>query len=205
MDSRITKQSIFLLMLCISNFPLFCQQTYDNFEGEKHVVYNLKKAGKLDSVAVNPFPNSVNSSATCAKYERSRIRYDNIKMNLAGKLSGVNAYATYMGTPPKIKLKVYTTAPIGTLVEIHLGKNTGNAYPEGTHSQYQAITTVSGKWEELEFKFSQTPQGSQTPATEVNQVTLLFNPYYNSTEVFYFDELVGPPLLNTGVVSSNER
>lgn len=168
-------------------------------------MYDLKKAGKLDSAFLNPAPSSVNSSATCARYERSRIRFDNIKMSLSGKLTGINAYATYLGTPLKIKLKVFTTAPVGTLVEIHLGKNLGNAYPEGTHSQYQAITTISGKWEELEFKFSQIPKGSQTPATEVNQVTLLFNPYVNSGEMFYFDDLTGPTILNSGAVSSNEK
>ena len=170
------------------------QEVYDNFEGNSKVTYDLKKGGKMDSAAANPKPDNANDSWGCAEYTRSRQRYDNIKMNLNGTLGEVGAYSTYSGTPKKLKLKVFTTAPVGTLVEIHLGKSTGNAYPEGTHSQYQAFTSVSGKWEVLEFKFAQIPPGSKTLASSINQVTLMFNPYMNTDETFYFDDLEGPPL-----------
>jgi len=84
-------------------------------------------------------------------------------MELALKLADVSPFATYLGIPPKIKMKIYTTAPVGTLVEILLGsKNGNNDYPAGTNSQYQAYTTVSNGWQQLEFKFSQIPQGSET-------------------------------------------
>jgi hypothetical protein len=89
-------------------------------------------------------------------------------------------------------MKVLTDAPVGTLIEIQLGKTTGPAYPDGTHSQYQARTTVSGSWEELEFTFSQVPKGSQTTDREVNQMTLLFMPNSNKVATFYFDDLTGP-------------
>ena len=171
-------------------------QAYDNFEGKKFVSYGSKN-GVLDTVAKNPAPGGVNTSAKCAMYVRNRSKkFDNIKMNITGKLSDVSTYATYTGIPPKIKLKVYTTAPAGTLVEILLGDKQGNnAYPEGTHSQFQAHTTVSNAWEELEFKFAQIPEGSKTTSSQVNQITLLFNPNSSSSDTYYFDDLSGPSVI----------
>jgi hypothetical protein len=124
-------------------------------------------------------------------------KFANIKMNVPQKLTGVDAYATYLGIPPKLKLKVYTSAPPGTLVEILLGSKRGNNdYPAGTHSQYQAYTTKSNEWEELTFLFSQIPQGSETSTTQVDQIVLLFNPNSNTSDTYYFDEITGPGLVD---------
>jgi hypothetical protein len=95
-------------------------------------------------------------------------------------------------------MKIYTTAPVGTLVEILLGSRQGNNdYPAGTNSQYQAYTSVTNKWEELEFKFSQIPQGSETSTTQIDQVTLLFNPNSANSDKYYFDDITGPLLTTT--------
>ena len=169
---------------------------YDNFEGTKTIRYS-EKTGVLDSLAKNPGPDSVNNSKKCGKYIRNAgKKFDNIKMKLPANLTDVDSYATYLGIPPRFKMKVYTSAPAGTLVEILLGRESGNAdYPSGTHSQYQAYTTVSNKWETLEFKFSQIPQGSETTSAQIDQATLLFNPNSSTSDTYYFDELAGPPLL----------
>lgn len=168
-------------------------QVYDNFEGTKFLSYGSKN-GVLDTVVKNPAPNKVNSSAKCALYIRnSGKKFDNIKMNFAGKLTGVSEYATYLGVPPKIKMKIYTNAPVGTLVEFLLGNRLGNnAYPEGTNSQFQAYTTTSNAWEELEFKFAQIPEGSQTSFNQIDQITLLFSPNSASSDTYYFDDITGP-------------
>jgi hypothetical protein len=172
-------------------------QVYDNFEGVKSVRYS-SKTGVLDTAADNPAPGHADSSKKCAKYIRnSEKKFDNIKMVVPGFLTDVSPYATYEGIPPRLKIKVYTTAPPGTLVEILLGnKNGNNDFPAGTNSQYQAYTTVSGKWEELEFKFSQIPKGSETPTYRVDQITLLFNPNTSTSDTFYFDELTGPQVVD---------
>jgi hypothetical protein len=125
-------------------------------------------------------------------------------MSISGKLVGVSEYATYIGNPPQLKMKVYTAAPVGTLVEILLGcRGRNNEYPAGTHSQYQAYTTVSNAWEELEFKFSQIPEGSETSATQIDQLTLLFNPNTSTSDTYYFDDITGPVLIpdKTGAVA----
>jgi hypothetical protein len=92
-------------------------------------------------------------------------------------------------------MKIYTSAPVGTLIEILLGsKGRNNEYPAGTNSQYQAYTTVSNAWEVVQFKFSQIPKGSETSTNEVDQLTLLFNPNSLNSDTYYFDEIIGPPL-----------
>ncbi|MFL5764108.1 MAG: hypothetical protein ACJ77K_09215 [Bacteroidia bacterium] len=168
---------------------------YDNFEGQKVLSYGTKNS-TLDTAAANPAPNNVNSSKKCAKYVRSSDKkFDNIKMAFRGKLADVSDYSTYLGIPPKLKMKIYTDAPVGTLVEILLGSRGRNTeYPAGTHSQYQAHTTVRNSWEELEFKFAQVPEGSETSAIQIDQLTVLFDPNSASSNIYYFDDITGPAL-----------
>ncbi|HXB40663.1 MAG TPA: hypothetical protein VNZ49_08980 [Bacteroidia bacterium] len=191
------KYQIFFSFFLLQAAAVFCQTiVYDNFEGNK-VLYYGERNGVLDTLAKNPAPDSVNNSMQCALYIRNGSKkFDNIKMELVSKLSDVSPFATYLGVPPKIKMKIYTTAPVGTLVEILLGSKRGNNdYPAGTNSQYQAYTTVSNKWQELEFKFSQIPQGSETSTTQIDQVILLFNPNSSNSDKYYFDEITGPRLI----------
>lgn len=175
---------------------LFSQSlVYDDFEGNKSVFYG-EKSGVLDTLSENPDTNNINNSKKCALYVRNGAKkFDNIKMALSGKLLYVNTYATYLGIPPKISMKIYTAAPVGTLIEILLGsKGRNNEYPAGTNSQYQAYTTVSNAWEEVQFKFSQIPQGSETSTAEIDQITLLFNPNSTNSDTYYFDDITGPLL-----------
>ncbi|MCW3102138.1 MAG: hypothetical protein JWO09_578 [Bacteroidetes bacterium] len=194
--TRIKKCMAFISALLLAA-PAVSQTVYDDFEGNKLLHYGTKN-GVLDTAVKNPAPNDINKSPKCAMYVRNRTqKFDNIKMPLNGKLADVSPYATYLGVPPKIKMKVYTTAPVGTLIEILLGdKSKNNTYPGGTNSQYQAHTTVSGAWEELEFKFAQIPEGSETPTDGVNQVTLLFNPNSSSSDTYYFDDITGPAVVS---------
>jgi len=190
-------QMLFLIFL-FQVGSLFSQALmYDNFEGNKTVSYG-ERNGVLDTAAKNPMPNAVNSSLKCALYIRNGAKkFDNIKMKVPAKLADVSPYATYLGIPPKITMKIYTSAPVGTLVEILLGSKRGNNdYPAGTNSQYQAYTTVTNTWEELRFQFSQIPQGSETSTTQIDQITLLFNPNSSNSDTYYFDEITGPSLVN---------
>ena len=156
-------KAVLYAMLLLNAGLSSAQQTYDTFEGERFVTYfTPKNWGKLDTVAANPAADSVNQSSRCASYKRSRQRYDYIKLYPSVKFADVEQYATYDDNAPKFKMKVFSTAPVGSLIEIQMGKKTGNAYPEGTHSQYQAFTKTTNQWEVVEFKYSQTPKGSET-------------------------------------------
>lgn len=187
---------LFLLFIAQVTALLAQTTTYDNFEGNKHIYYS-ERAGVLDTAVKNPAPNEVNSSEKCALYVRNGSKkFDNIKMSLTGNLKNIGAYATYLGEPPRIKMKVKTNAPPGTLIEILLGSRKGNNdYPAGTNSQYQAYTSKTDTWEELEFAFSQVPQGSETSFEQVDQVTLLFSPNTLSSDTYYFDDLTGPAVV----------
>jgi hypothetical protein len=188
-----------LTLSVLAGQVLFAQTIYDNFEGDKFVYYR-DKSGVLDSAAKNPKPDSVNKSPKCALYVRNAAKkFDNIKMELKANLIDVSPFATYEGIPPRLKMKLYTSAPAGTLVEILLGcRSKNNEYPAGTNSQYQCYTTKSNQWEELTFLFSQIPQGSETNTRQVDQVTLLFNPNSSTSDTYYFDEITGPGLVKTG-------
>jgi hypothetical protein len=186
---------ILFSLLAVQAGTLVSPVVYDNFEGNKQLSYGNKNP-TLDTASVNPHPDDVNSSVKCAKYTRnSSKKFDNIKMAFSGTLEDVSAYATYLGVPPKLKMKIYTNAPVGTLVEILLGSRGRNTeYPAGTHSQYQAHTTKKNAWEELEFKFAQIPEGSETSAIQIDQLTLLFDPNSGSSDTYYFDDITGPVL-----------
>lgn len=180
---------------------IFSQKvTYDNFDGRKFIYYG-ERTGMLDTLAINPVKDSINKSLRCAFYTRNSLKkFDNIKMSVHGRLTGVNEYATYLGIPPRFTIKVYTSAPPGTLIEILIGSKHGNNdYPAGTNSQYQTYTTKTNTWEELEFKFSQVPQGSETAFDQIDQVTLLFNPNSSTSDTYYFDDITGP-----GIVEKQE-
>jgi hypothetical protein len=174
------------------------QVIYTNHQGGRAVQYFGQYNGILDSTALNPKPDEINSNETCIKYRRSKEEiYDNIKIQLKGKLSNVVSYATYEGNPPKISMKIYSTAPVGTQIEIQLGKKSEVAYPDGVHSQYQAVTKKQNQWEVVEFLFAQRPEGSKVSDNEVDQLTLLFAPKTETNYIFYYDELKGPELINT--------
>lgn len=192
---------LLLTSLLIQGSVISQTLTYDDFEGKKCVHYS-DKTGVLDSLAKNPKPDSLNKSRKCGLYVRNGSKkFDNIKMKLPSNLTEVELYATYLGIPPRFKMKIYTDAPVGTLVEILLGRESGNNdYPSGTHSQYQAYTTVNGQWETLEFQFSQIPQGSETSDKQIDQVTLLFNPNSSTSDTYYFDEITGPPVAIKDIV-----
>jgi hypothetical protein len=153
--------------------------------------------GKLDSVSNNPAVGILNSKPLSIKYERDQYtRYDNIKIYPEKKLVDISAYACYEGNAPKITMKLFSTAPLGTLVEIQLGNKKTDNYPQGIHSQYQARTTKVNEWEELSFNFAQIPQGSEVKPTDIDKIIIVFSPNSKNADTYYFDELKGPPMLN---------
>lgn len=186
------KLAIALAVFMTTTLAMGQSQVYDNFEGVKVVSYG-PWTGKLDTLATKTGAN--NKTGKCAAYTRNKDKkFDFLKMQVQGTLQDAALYATYTGNPPKLSMKVFTTAPVGTMVEIQLGEAGKNAYPAGTHSQYQAFTTVTNAWEELTFKFAQIPAGSEVKNEAVNLITVLFNPNSLTADTWYFDDLTGPAL-----------
>lgn len=180
-----------LLFLLVFVNSISAQQ---NYIGDSKFRKFGPRNGNLDSASRNPSKESPDSKVV--KYDRSNsVSYDNIKIYPNRKLTNIEQYATYEGNPPKISLNLYSTAPVGTKVEIQLGKKGDDNYPSGVHSQYEAYTTRQNEWERLTFKFSQMPKGSKVKPTEVDKITLLFSPNSQSGDTYYFDDLNGPPMV----------
>lgn len=176
------------------------QQNYCDFEGSKVISFGLS-TGILDSFAFNPGPDSINTSSFCAKYYRNTSVYDIIRLYPDMKLTDVSSYANNSTQAPKTTMKVYSSAPVGSQIQLQLGKKSIDSFPAGTHSSYVTTTTVQNAWQEVTFYYYESPAGSMVLPTEIDKIILLFNPLSTSMEIIYFDDLSGPPLMPPAGIS----
>lgn len=169
-------------MLLIGLLPSLCglsQNLPIDFEGSVTTANFIDFDGGAASVIPNPFQTGNNTSNTVGRMVRSGgTVWAGSKIALAANVD--------FSVLTKISMKIYTTAPAGTVVKFKL---------EGTGSSVDvdALTTTSGAWETLEWIFAGTPN-------DLNEIVLMFdfgnigNGSANST--FYFDNLQqipGPP------------
>lgn len=184
------------ISVCMLSIGCFAQQTYCNFEGYK-VIHFGQVTGVLDSTALNAVPNTSNNSANCAMYIRdSASTYDFIKIHTDTTMVDITPYASNTFQAPRIKMKVYSTAPVGTIIQIQLGLAAVDNYPAGIHSEYMAATTVQYAWEEITFNYYQSPTGSLAQPTDIDKMVILFRPGANTRDTMYFDDIKGPNLLS---------
>ena len=187
---------ILLLFAFILNFSVKSQNSENEFDYDILRHFGTRN-GKLDSTSVNPSIGKINPKPISIKYKRDEYsRFDNIKIYPERKLIDVSEYASYNQVAPKLTMKVFSSAPKGTLVEIQLGNKNDDNYPSGIHSQYQAYTTEVNKWEELTFKFAVIPQGSTVNAWDIDKITIVFSPDSKNADTYFFDELKGPPMIS---------
>lgn len=175
----------------------------ENFETVHKIKYGFR-SGTLDSGIVNPVSGGINTSAAVGKYVRdSATQYDVIVCNLKdGVMQGIGSYVA--GTK-KFVMKVYTNAPVGTNVQLTVqnAAQATAAYPVGRHSQYEAITTTTGAWENLVFNFLTQPSANVDPST-LDQLIISFNNNSFTKYRYYFDDLAGPAMGSAPVVPNNE-
>lgn len=171
------------------------QVNYCDFEGTKHFYFGMS-TGMVDSMFLNPAPNVVDSSAHCAKYIRDTALYDYIKLYTNEKLIDVTPYANNASNTPKIKMKLYSAAPVGTIVQLQLGIKSVDNYPAGVHSEYISATTTQNAWQNITFNYFQSPTGSLALPTDINKIIILFRPNSTTRDTIYFDDLMGPELLS---------
>ena len=149
-------------------------------------------------VRVNPSKTGINLSDSVARMVRDSGQiWAGSKLVLSANLDfSVNT---------KITMKVYTTASIGTVLKFKLESSAGSV-------EVDALTTVSGSWETLEWIFAGTPN-------IFNEVVFMFD-FGNlgngmASSTFFFDDIqqvVGPPApsllslpvnFESGIVSSD--
>ena len=192
------KKTLLGLCLLVSG-ALAAQQNYDDFEGNSFQDFGFR-TGMLDSMRANPMMGGVNVSNTVAMYRRNdTVLYDVLTMYPVRKMVDVTPYATNAGTPPRFRMKVYSTAPVGTIIDLQIGSKADNMYPSGIHSQYQAVTTMQNAWEDLTFTFTMVPAGSMVNPYYVDKMVLLFAGNTMTNDTFYIDDLNGPEMLGVGI------
>jgi hypothetical protein len=194
------KNLLLLVLFLAFSQHISGQQNYNDFEGGK-VSYFGYHTGMLDSMFVNPAINVVDSSANCARYIRDTTLYDNLQIHPNNKLVDVSSYSTGWGAL-KMKMKLYTSAPVGTQVLLQLGSSSIPSYPAGIHSEYMAVTTAQNAWQHITFNFSQMTPGGTVSSTNIDKIVLLFSPSTMSADTFYIDDLTGPAIAAVGVPSA---
>jgi hypothetical protein len=173
-------------------------QTYFDFDGTKNAYFGFS-SGIIDSMASNPGMNPVDSSWYCARYIRDTTFYDNFQIHPNSKLRDISNFESASMSAPKIMMKIYSTAPVGSQITLQLGSTSIDAYPAGVRSEYIAYTSVKNAWQDLQFSFYQvTPGGTVTP-TNIDKLVFLFRPETYSSDTLYFDNLKGPTLSPVGV------
>lgn len=190
-----------LLLVIFTGCQIYAQQNYCDFEGTKVISFG-DRTGFLDTMALNPAPNAINLSPNCAKYIRDTTLYDNFKINTSVKMADITPYANNTFSTPKITMKLYSSAPAGTLIQLQLGTSTNNTYPAGVHSEYIAATTAQHAWQNITFNYYQSPSGSTTPATAVDKMVIFFRANSSVQDTIYIDDISGPPLVNTGIAKN---
>ncbi len=169
----------------ITALPDTCQGLIDNIESLRSV-YWVAGNGTYKASINNPSKDSVNNTSLCNRYYRNgSTTYDALTV-----FSDVirNAKPFEDGSL-LLKMKLYTTAPIGTQVNINFENRalSSSDYPSGRRCVLQAITTKTRSWEELVFKLILKPDAN-TPEASIDQLVILFAPNSSNTDVFYFDE-----------------
>jgi hypothetical protein len=172
------KKIAFIFGLLTSSF-VFSQSLPFDFEGDITTSDFVDFDGGVATVLTNPSATGINTSATVAQIVRDGgAIFGGSKIILDDNLDfSVNTV---------LSMKVYTTAPVGTIVKFKLESANGFA-------EVDMPTTVSGEWETLEFVFAGTPNN-------LNEVVFMFD-FGNvgdgsETSTFYFDDveqIAGPP------------
>jgi hypothetical protein len=166
-------KNIFTLIALLSLFVATSQSLPINFEGDVTTSNFVDFDGGIATVIANPFPNGINTSNSVGQIVRSGgAIFAGSKILLTDNLD--------FSVLTKISMKVYTTAPVGTVVKFKLE---GSGVPS---AEVNTPTTVSGAWETLEWIFVGTPNN-------LNEVVLMFD-FGNigdgsSNSTFYFDDI----------------
>lgn len=164
-----------VLVLCLFAVSFgFSQSLPINFEGDITTEDIIGFDGAEDATVVpNPSVTGINTSATVARIVRDGgAIFAGAKIILTDNLD--------FSVLTKISMKVYTTAPVGTVVKLKLEKEGAVA------ADVNMTTTVSGAWETLEYILVGTPNTA-------NEIVFMFD-FGNvgdgtETSTFFFDDV----------------
>ncbi len=133
----------------------------------------------------NPNPNDVNNSTNVASYTRSTSEvYDVVSFST----NVIQNSAPFVDGDHIFYMDLYTSAPIGTEITLSLENRviSENDFPAGRNSQYIGVVGAQNGWHTIEFAYASSPDAA-TSGVAVDEISLLFNPNSNTSEVYYID------------------
>ena len=146
------------------------------------------------------FPNpdlssAVNNSNLCAQYVRNPGELWDVLVIIAN--GSINDVSDYVSGSKTMSIDVFSPLP-GIPIQITLEDSSiagATNYPDGRHSIYLGVTTLSNEWETIELSFDSRPDVNMSD-DGLTSVILLFNGNTNTNDTYYFDNLYGPEFSN---------
>ncbi len=166
----------------------FGQTTWDNFEDSRFGTYDFV-SGTFIPYNLNPDRSGANTSQVAAEYTRNPgDAFDVIIID-----AEMADLSDYVSGAKQISIDVWSPTA-GTTIQITLENSTlaqPDNFPVGRHSVYLTQTTVTNAWETLTFTFDNQPDAS-VANDNVDRLIILFDPDSNTSDTYYWDNLMGP-------------
>ena len=186
-----------VLILLILTLPLFgtSQVLWDDFEQTRVGYYEFVHGGMTTRFPNPDFSSAVNNSNLCAQYVRNPGELWDVLVIIAN--GSINDVSDYVSGSKTMSIDVFSPLP-GIPIQITLEDSSiagATNYPDGRHSIYLGVTTLSNEWETIELTFDSRPDVNMSD-DGLTSVILLFNGNTNTNDTYYFDNLYGPEFSN---------
>jgi hypothetical protein len=188
-----TKALLFLIL----TLPLFSnsQVLWDDFEQTRVGYYDFVHGGMTTRFPNPDLSSTVNNSNLCAQYVRNPGELWDVLVIIAN--GSINDVSDYVSGSKTMSIDVFSPLP-GIPIQITLEDSSiagATNYPDGRHSIYLGVTTLSNEWETIELTFDSRPDVNMSD-DGLTSVILLFNGNTNTNDTYYFDNLYGPEFTN---------
>jgi len=188
-----TKALLFLIL----TLPLFSnsQVLWDDFEQTRVGYYDFVHGGMTTRFPNPDLSSTVNNSNLCAQYVRNPGELWDVLVIIAN--GSINDVSDYVSGSKTMSVDVFSPLP-GIPIQITLEDSSiagATNYPDGRHSIYLGVTTLSNEWETIELSFDSRPDVNMSD-DGLTSVILLFNGNTNTNDTYYFDNLYGPEFSN---------
>lgn len=188
-----TKALLFLIL----TLPLFSnsQVLWDDFEQTRVGYYDFVHGGMTTRFPNPDLLSTVNNSNLCAQYVRNPGELWDVLVIIAN--GSINDVSDYVSGSKTMSIDVFSPAS-GIPIQITLEDSSiagATNYPDGRHSIYLGVTTLSNEWETIELTFDSRPDINMSD-DGLTSVILLFNGNTNTNDTYYFDNLYAPEFNN---------
>ncbi|AHJ99786.1 carbohydrate-binding protein [Hymenobacter swuensis] len=174
--------------------PVVATEVLQNYDGTAKLTFNAASTnGAYTAPTANPSATGVNTTANVARYVRnSTQQYDVLFFDAGAPGTVIQDAGLFKNQTYQLQVDVYTSAPVGTPINITLQNKTAAAptgsFPAGRNSTYLANTSKQNQWETLTFAFNTAPDAG-TANVAIDQLAVLFNSGAFTGETYYIDNI----------------